>query len=84
MTKKRKHGTDEGSRKGGATTRAKFYPYEGKAEYMRVRVSRAAAAAVAAVPETARSRFFTEAIMSEVARRQSRTIPGKTAAEEQA
>lgn len=67
--KGRIHGTDEGSRKGGATTRAKFFPYEGKSVYMRVRVDKEATEKVATIPETERSRFFTEAILEEVARR---------------
>ena len=67
---KRKHGTDEGSRRGGETTRAKFYPYEGKAVYMRMRVDAEAAAIVKTIPETERSQFFTEAIFEEAQRRQ--------------
>lgn len=60
----------EGSRKGGATTRAKFYPYEGKAVYMRLSVDKVAADKAATIPETERSRFFTEAIFAEAQRRQ--------------
>lgn len=67
---KRKHGTEEGSRRGGETTRAKFYPYEGKSVYLRMRVDAEAAAVVASVPETDRSRFLTEAITGEMVRRQ--------------
>lgn len=72
--KGRIHGTDEGSRKGGAATRAKFFPYEGKAAYMRVRVDKDAADVVAAVPEMERSRFLTEAILEEVSRRQAKGV----------
>lgn len=60
----------EGSRKGGATTRAKFFPYKGKSVYMRMRVDKEAAEVVASIPETERSRFFTEAIFAEAQRRQ--------------
>ena len=60
----------EGGRKGGAITRAKFYPYEGKPVYLRIRVDKEAAAVVAKIPETERSRFFTEAIFAEAQRRQ--------------
>lgn len=60
----------EGSRKGGATTRAKFYPYEGKSVYMRLSVDKEAAQKVASIPETERSRFLTEAIFAEAQRRQ--------------
>ena len=60
----------EGSRRGGATTRAKFYPYEGKAVYLRLSVDRGAAEKAASIPETERSRFFTEAIFAEAQRRQ--------------
>ena len=68
---KRIHGTDEGSRKGGETTRAKFYPYEGKSVYMRMRVDKEAAVIVASIPETDRSKFLTEAITNEMVRRQN-------------
>lgn len=63
----------EGSRRGGATTRAKFYPYDGKAVYLRLSVDRCAAEKVASIPETERSRFFTEAIFAEAQRRQKGT-----------
>lgn len=72
IKKKRIHGTDEGSRKGGEATRAKFYPYEGKPVYVRVRVDKTAADIAATIPETERSRFFTEAIQNEMLRRQTR------------
>ena len=67
---KRKHGTDEGSRRGGETTRAKYYPYEGRAVYMRLRVDAEAAEIVKTIPATERSQFFTEAITNEMLRRQ--------------
>ena len=60
----------EGGRKGGATTRAQFYPYEGKAVYLRLSVDKGAAEKAASIPETERSRFFTEAIFAEAQRRQ--------------
>lgn len=63
----------EGSRKGGATTRAKFYPYEGKSVYLRLRVDEDAAEKAATIPETERSKFFTEAIFAEAQRRQKGT-----------
>lgn len=62
----------EASRKGGATTRAKFYPYDGTPIYMRVNVDKKAADIVAKIPETERSRFFTEAIQNEMIRRQQK------------
>lgn len=68
---KRQHGTAEGSRRGGETTRAKFYPYEGKSVYMRMRVDKEAAVIVASIPETDRSKFLTEAITNEMVRRQN-------------
>lgn len=63
----------EGSRRGGATTRAKFFPYEGKSVYLRLRVDADAAEIVSHIPETERSRFFTEAIFAEAQRRQKGT-----------
>ena len=60
----------EGGRKGGAITRAKFFPYEGKSVYLRLRVDADAAEIVSQIPETERSRFFTEAIFAEAQRRQ--------------
>ncbi len=69
--KMRQHGTAEGSRRGGETTRAKFYPYEGKSVYMRMRVDKEAAIVVASIPETDRSKFLTEAITNEMVRRQN-------------
>lgn len=60
----------EGGRKGGAMTRAMFYPYEGKAVYMRLSVDKEAAEKAASIPETERSRFFTEAIFEEAQRLQ--------------
>lgn len=68
--KKKTRGSMEGSKKGGATTRAKFFPYEGKTVYLRVKVDKEAAEKVARIPETERSRFFTEAITNEMVRRQ--------------
>ena len=65
MTKK----AMEGSRKGGETTRAKFFPYEGKSVYMRMSVDKEAAEIAASIPETERSRFLTEAIFAEAQRR---------------
>lgn len=60
----------EASKRGGEMTRAMFYPYEGKAVYMRLAVDKEAAAKAATIPETERSRFFTEAIFAEAQRRQ--------------
>lgn len=79
--KKRKYGTDEGSKKGGATTRAKFFPYEGTAVYVRTRVDAEAAAVVRTIPETDRSRFLTEAVIAEDAKRRARRIEGNLSSE---
>lgn len=62
---KRKRNTNQG----GKTTHDKFYPYSGKAAYMRVRVAGKAAEIVREIPETERSRFFTEAITNEDTKR---------------
>lgn len=64
----------EGSIKGGATTRAKFFPFDGKSVYMRLRVDKDAAEVLASIPATERSRFLTEAIFAEVQRRQKGAV----------